>query len=92
MSKAGTFSEQVTIENTRIAGRLSLKMTRCLFTNLLQQMNANPWVLGLVGNKYDGFHHMKFSKNGYADTYFFGVFRSTSSGRCAPRQLARWFC
>jgi hypothetical protein len=58
------------------AGSFSLNITRSLFNRLLDQIQANPWVLWLISSKYDGFHHIKAQKNGHADTYFFGFFHS----------------
>ncbi|KAH8669521.1 hypothetical protein BGZ60DRAFT_407646 [Tricladium varicosporioides] len=57
-------------------GSFSLSITRSLFNRLLDQMQANPWVLWLISSKYDGFHHIKGKKKGHADTYFFGFFHS----------------
>lgn len=57
------------------AGCFSLGITRSLFDNLIDGLQANPWVLWLLSNKYDGFHRIK-AQTKYAETYFFGFFRS----------------
>ena len=52
---------------------ISVNITRRLFDRLIDQLEADPWVLWLISNSYDGFHHMA-AKDGYADTYFLGLF------------------
>lgn len=50
---------------------VSLDITKRLFDNLFEQLQANPWVLWLISNDYDGYHYLP-AHNEYADTYFFG--------------------
>lgn len=73
-----TFREAPRLGQIFDAGTFSLEITRADFWELFNtELKANPWVLTLLSQRYDGYHHVQ-AQEMYLATYYYAWSGSTT--------------